>query len=166
MSQDKKEKALCKLRERHGLIDQINLDLTYAVCFNLANCYHQNGMRKEVRRIGGAHGRRRAAPSDDFLNGRVDKPMQALPQSTLGCPLVHQALREYGAIVKNKQYPQAGRLRANIGNIYYEQVTAARTAKALRIVARVHHIPLRRGGASTAVYLVPTDLVTSILGLE
>ncbi|CAM9141027.1 unnamed protein product, partial [Sphacelaria rigidula] len=75
---DKKEKALCKLRERHGLIDQINLDLTYAVCFNLANCYHQNGMRKE-------------------------------------------ALREYGAIVKNKQYPQAGRLRANIGNIYYEQ---------------------------------------------
>lgn len=53
--QDKKEKALCKLRERHGLIDQINLDLTYAVCFNLANCYHQNGMRKEVRRIGSAH---------------------------------------------------------------------------------------------------------------
>ncbi|CAN0528285.1 unnamed protein product, partial [Ectocarpus sp. 8 AP-2014] len=56
----------------------INLDLTYAVCFNLANCYHQNGMKKE-------------------------------------------ALREYGAIVKNKQYPQAGRLRANMGNIYYEQ---------------------------------------------
>lgn len=46
--QDKKEKALCKLRERHGLVDQINLDLTYAVCFNLANCYHQNGMKKEV----------------------------------------------------------------------------------------------------------------------
>lgn len=46
--QDRKEKLLCKLRERHGLIDQINLDLTYAVCFNLANCYHQNGMRKEV----------------------------------------------------------------------------------------------------------------------
>lgn len=33
-----------------------------------------------------------------------------------------QALREYGAIVKNKQYPQAGRLRANMGNIFYEQV--------------------------------------------
>ncbi|CAM9656365.1 unnamed protein product [Laminaria digitata] len=75
---DKKEKALCKLRERHGHVDQINLDLTYAVCFNLANCYHQNGMKKE-------------------------------------------ALREFGAIVKNKQYPQAGRLRANMGNIYYEQ---------------------------------------------
>ncbi|CAN0564249.1 unnamed protein product, partial [Ectocarpus sp. 12 AP-2014] len=75
---DKKEKALCKQRERYGLVDQINLDLTYAVCFNLANCYHQNGMKKE-------------------------------------------ALREYSAIVKNKQYPQAGRLRANMGNIYYEQ---------------------------------------------
>lgn len=46
--QDKKEKVLCKLRERHGLVDQINLDLTYAVCFNLANSYHQNGMKKEV----------------------------------------------------------------------------------------------------------------------
>ncbi|CAM9133796.1 unnamed protein product [Discosporangium mesarthrocarpum] len=75
---DKKEKALCKHRERHGLVDQINLELTYAVCFNLANCYHQNGMKKE-------------------------------------------ALREYGAIVKNKQHPQAGRLRANMGNVYYEQ---------------------------------------------
>lgn len=49
--QDKKEKALCKLRERYGLVDQINLDLTYAVCFNLANCYHQNGMKKEVMPI-------------------------------------------------------------------------------------------------------------------
>ena len=36
--------------------------------------------------------------------------------------LRRQALREYGAIVKNRQYPQAGRLRANMGNIYYEQV--------------------------------------------
>lgn len=50
-TQDKKEKVLCKLRERHGLVDQINLDLTYAVCFNLANCYHQNGMKKEVKNL-------------------------------------------------------------------------------------------------------------------
>lgn len=71
-----------------------------------------------------------------FLNSEVDKPMQGLPQSTPGCSLVHQALREYSAIVKNKQYPQAGRLRANIGNIYYEQVTSAHTTRALRISAR------------------------------
>ena len=75
---DKKEKALCKHRERHSLSEQINLDLTYAVSFALASCYHSNGMLKD-------------------------------------------ALREYSAIVKNKQYPQAGRLRANMGNIYFEQ---------------------------------------------
>lgn len=39
------------MRERHGLTDHINLDLTYAVCFNLAYCYHQNDMRKEVSAI-------------------------------------------------------------------------------------------------------------------
>mmetsp|Transcript_1508 Transcript_1508/g.1896 ORF Transcript_1508/g.1896 Transcript_1508/m.1896 type:complete len:170 (+) Transcript_1508:836-1345(+) len=31
------------------------------------------------------------------------------------------AIHTYGLLVKNKQYPQAGRLRVNMGNIYYEQ---------------------------------------------
>ena len=35
--QGKKERALCKHREDKNLVDQINLDLTYSVCFNLAN---------------------------------------------------------------------------------------------------------------------------------
>merc|ERR1719326_2591797 len=74
----KKERQLCKHREQHGLVDQINLDLTYAVCFNLANAYHLNEMYDE-------------------------------------------ALHTYSLIVKNKQYPQSGRLRVNMGNIYYEQ---------------------------------------------
>jgi hypothetical protein len=33
----KRERLLCKHREKHALGDQINHDLTYAVCFNLAN---------------------------------------------------------------------------------------------------------------------------------
>jgi intraflagellar transport protein 88 len=33
----KKERALCKHREKNGLGEQINHDLTYAVNFNLAN---------------------------------------------------------------------------------------------------------------------------------
>jgi len=74
----KKERALCKHRESNGLVEQINLDLTYAVCFNLANAYHQNGMYEE-------------------------------------------ALHTYSLIVKNKTYPQSGRLRVNMGNIFYEQ---------------------------------------------
>ena len=35
----KKERVLCKQREAAGLVDQINIDLTYSVCFNLANQY-------------------------------------------------------------------------------------------------------------------------------
>ena len=69
---------LCKQREAAGLVDQINIDLTYAVCFNLANQYHANKQYPE-------------------------------------------ALNTYSLIVKNKQYAQAGRLRVNMGNIYYEQ---------------------------------------------
>jgi intraflagellar transport protein 88 len=74
----KKERALCKHRESNGLVDQINIDLTYAVCFNLANAHHK-------------------------------------------CLMYDTAIHTYGLLVKNKQYPQAGRLRVNMGNIYYEQ---------------------------------------------
>ena len=31
---------MCKLRERFGLLEQINSDLTYAVAVNLAEAYH------------------------------------------------------------------------------------------------------------------------------
>ena len=68
----KKERALCKHREANGLGDQINIDLTYAVCFNLANAHHKN-------------------------------------------KLYDTALHTYGLLVKNKQYPQSGRLRVNMG---------------------------------------------------
>jgi len=44
----KKERALCKHRETSGLSDAINFDLTYAVWFNLANVYQQNGMMEEA----------------------------------------------------------------------------------------------------------------------
>merc|ERR1719230_1630791 len=74
----KRERQLCKQRESNGLADQINIDLTYSVCFNLANQYHASGMYTE-------------------------------------------ALNTYSLIVKNKQYAQSGRLRVNMGNIYYEQ---------------------------------------------
>ncbi|KAJ1448492.1 hypothetical protein M885DRAFT_450175 [Pelagophyceae sp. CCMP2097] len=74
----KRERALCKHREANGLTESINIDLTYAVCFNLAQAYHAAGMPDE-------------------------------------------ALHTYSLLVKNKQYPQSGRLRVNMGNIYYEQ---------------------------------------------
>ncbi|GMH74663.1 hypothetical protein TL16_g06523, partial [Triparma laevis f. inornata] len=44
----KKERALCKHRETNSLADQINVDLTYAVWFNLACVYQQNGMMEEA----------------------------------------------------------------------------------------------------------------------
>lgn len=74
----KKEAALNKHREKNNLADHINMDLTYAVCFNLADAYHKHGQLKE-------------------------------------------AISAYNVLVKNKQYPQAGRLRINMGNIHFEQ---------------------------------------------
>lgn len=50
----KKERALCRQRETSGLADHINLDLTYAVCLNLAYTYHLNHMHDEVGRQSGA----------------------------------------------------------------------------------------------------------------
>lgn len=35
--------------------------------------------------------------------------------------MYEEALSTYALIVKNKQYPQSGRLRVNMGNIHYEQ---------------------------------------------
>ena len=87
----KKERALCKFREGKGLTEQINLDLTYSVGFNLACCQHKAKMYSE-------------------------------------------ALQTYGVIVKNKQYPQAGRLRVNMGNIYYEQKKYMNAIKHYRMV--------------------------------
>jgi intraflagellar transport protein 88 len=44
----KKERALCRHRETSNLADHINLDLTYAVCLNLAYAYQSNHMQEEV----------------------------------------------------------------------------------------------------------------------
>ena len=35
--------------------------------------------------------------------------------------LHQEAINSYTIILKNKQYPQASRLRVNMGNIYFEQ---------------------------------------------
>jgi intraflagellar transport protein 88 len=86
----KRERHLCKQREQHGLSEQINIDLTYSVCFNLANQYHANGLYSE-------------------------------------------ALNTYSLIVKNKQYAQSGRLRVNMGNIYYEQAKYPAAIKMYRM---------------------------------
>jgi intraflagellar transport protein 88 len=86
----KAERAVCKFRESNGLGDHINLDLTYVVCFNLANVYYHNKMY------------------DDALN-------------------------TFQLIVKNKQYPQSGRLRVNMGNIYYEQKKYPQAIKMYRM---------------------------------
>lgn len=74
----KKERQLCKQREQLGLGDQINVELTYAVHFNLAVQFHRHALYTD-------------------------------------------ALNAYSLIVRNMQYPQSGRLRVNMGNIYAEQ---------------------------------------------
>lgn len=72
-----KEKKIRQLREAKGSLDQVNIDLTFYVFYNLANMFHANGLHQE-------------------------------------------ALNSYTIILKNKQYPQASRLRVNMGNIFFE----------------------------------------------
>lgn len=74
----KRERQLCRQRELQNLLDSMNVDLTYAVCLNLAIQHHANGNDNE-------------------------------------------SLTIYTQIVKNKQYPFAGRFRVNMGNVYFEQ---------------------------------------------
>jgi intraflagellar transport protein 88 len=73
-----KERKIRNLRETTGSLDQVNIDLTFYVFYNLANMYHINNLHQE-------------------------------------------ALNSYTIILKNKQYPQASRLRVNMGNIFFEQ---------------------------------------------
>ena len=86
----KKERLLAKQREQFNLADQMNLDLTYCVLFNLANQYHANKLYQE-------------------------------------------ALNSYGVIVKNKLFNQSGRLRVNMGNIYFEQQKYSQAIKMYRM---------------------------------
>ncbi|KAI8854413.1 hypothetical protein BC829DRAFT_190688 [Chytridium lagenaria] len=86
----KRERALSKQREQAGLGDQINLDLTYCVLFNLASQYHASKLYQEA------------------LNG-------------------------YAVIVKNKMFNQSGRLRVNMGNIYFEQQKYSQAVKMYRM---------------------------------
>ncbi len=44
----RKERQLVKHREATGTSDAINMDLTYCVCFNLANAYHLSKMYAEA----------------------------------------------------------------------------------------------------------------------
>ncbi|KAJ3167375.1 Intraflagellar transport protein 88 [Geranomyces variabilis] len=86
----KKERQLSRQREQLELGDQMNLDLTYCVLFNLANQYQRNQLYQE-------------------------------------------ALNTYGVIVKNKLFNQSGRLRVNMGNIYFEQKKYSQAVKMYRM---------------------------------
>uniref|UniRef100_A0A1I7TCY4 TPR_REGION domain-containing protein n=1 Tax=Caenorhabditis tropicalis TaxID=1561998 RepID=A0A1I7TCY4_9PELO len=74
----RRERAVVKYREQQGLTDNMNLDLTFTVLFNLAQQYEVNDMTNE-------------------------------------------ALNTYEIIVRNKMFPNSGRLRVNIGNIYFKR---------------------------------------------
>ncbi|KAK2185541.1 hypothetical protein NP493_231g03022 [Ridgeia piscesae] len=86
----RKERMLVRQREQISATDQINLDLTYSVLFNLANQYAVNEMFTE-------------------------------------------ALNTYNVIVKNKMFSNAGRLKVNMGNIYFKQRNYSKAIKLYRM---------------------------------
>ncbi|XP_071818911.1 intraflagellar transport protein 88 homolog isoform X2 [Apostichopus japonicus] len=86
----RKERVLVRQREQISATEQINLDLTYSVLFNLANQYESNEMFTE-------------------------------------------ALNTYQVITKNKMFTNAGRLKVNMGNIYYKQRNYPKAIKFYRM---------------------------------
>ncbi|XP_041354058.1 intraflagellar transport protein 88 homolog isoform X2 [Gigantopelta aegis] len=86
----RKERVLVRQREQLSMGDQINLDLTYSVLFNLANQYAANEMFQE-------------------------------------------ALNTYQVIVKNRMFNNAGRLKVNMGNIYFRQKNFPKAIKYYRM---------------------------------
>ncbi|XP_076466664.1 intraflagellar transport protein 88 homolog isoform X2 [Babylonia areolata] len=86
----RKERVLVRQREQQSMGEQINLDLTYSVLFNLANQYAANEMFAE-------------------------------------------ALNTYQVIVKNRMFSNAGRLKVNMGNIYFRQKNYPKAIKFYRM---------------------------------
>uniref|UniRef100_A0A1I7XHN3 TPR_REGION domain-containing protein n=1 Tax=Heterorhabditis bacteriophora TaxID=37862 RepID=A0A1I7XHN3_HETBA len=74
----RRERAVVKYREQQGVVEAMNIDLTFTVLFNLAQQYMNNNMANE-------------------------------------------ALNTYQIVVKNKMFPNSGRLKVNIGNIYFKK---------------------------------------------
>ncbi|UMM39847.1 hypothetical protein L5515_016731 [Caenorhabditis briggsae] len=86
----RRERAVVKHREQSGLVESMNLDLTFTVLFNLAQQYEANDMTNE-------------------------------------------ALNTYEIIVRNKMFPNSGRLRVNIGNIHYKRREFTKALKYYRM---------------------------------
>uniref|UniRef100_A0A914XBJ9 Intraflagellar transport 88 n=1 Tax=Plectus sambesii TaxID=2011161 RepID=A0A914XBJ9_9BILA len=86
----RRERAAVKMREQLGLMEQVNLDLTFSVLFNLAHQYTASEMYNE-------------------------------------------ALNTYQVIVKNKMFTNAGRLKVNIGNIYFKKKDYSKAIKYYRM---------------------------------
>lgn len=86
----RKERLLVRQREQQSVGEQVNLDLTYSVLFNLANQYGANEMYAE-------------------------------------------ALNTYQVIVKNRMFSNAGRLKVNMGNIYFKQKNFPKAIKFYRM---------------------------------
>ena len=111
-------------KEQQNLLDQLNVDLTYAVCLNLAIQHQANDNVSW-------HQRHQFVvvcfffANSQYVNFTLCVPETGVPNgSSLAEVQIskdNEALTIYTQIVKNKQYPFSGRFRVNMGNIYFKQ---------------------------------------------
>ena len=121
----RRERALCKFKESASLGDSISLDLTFAVCFNLAHTVRAGcGVGVCVEWVCGWVG------ETSYLSCSPPPPRSL--QYHLN-KMYAEALSAYNLIVKNRQYPQAARLRVNMGNIHVAQGNHAAAIKQYRM---------------------------------
>jgi len=105
----RKERQLTKYRDQHKLRDQVNLDLTFSVCFCLAQAYAMNDMHDEALQSFGLVARNkhyrmsgRMRVNMGNLHFRLKQFTQAIKQFRIGLDLVkddHKKLR--ASILRN-----------------------------------------------------------------
>ncbi|KPP59966.1 intraflagellar transport protein 88-like, partial [Scleropages formosus] len=117
----RKERALVRQREQTGTADHINLDLTYSVSHPQPPL--PGGVdTKDVCRC--AECQRSPFPPQVLFN---------LATQYANNDMFPEALNTYQVIVKNKMFSNAGRLKVNMGNIYFKQKNYPKAIKFYRM---------------------------------
>eukprot|EP00795_Rhopilema_esculentum_P017362 gene17362-8954_t len=130
----KKERLLVKQREQSGLSDQVNLDITYSVRGDSINTMLLNGIIVSAIEMLLEYDQPNDFGNKFVLCMRVCGSVLFNLANQYHANQMHQeAINSYQVIVRNKMFSNAGRLRVNMGNIYFEQRKYSQAIKQYRM---------------------------------
>eukprot|EP01006_Ploeotia_vitrea_P009677 TRINITY_DN23666_c0_g1_i1.p1 TRINITY_DN23666_c0_g1~~TRINITY_DN23666_c0_g1_i1.p1 ORF type:complete len:851 (+),score=132.77 TRINITY_DN23666_c0_g1_i1:98-2650(+) len=110
----KKERYLCRQREQLGLGDQINIDLTYSVHFNLAVQYHHNALYTEALNTYSLIVRNKQYAMSGRLRVNMGNIYMEQGKHTLAIKMYRMALDQIPNTAKDLRF----KIMRNIGNAF------------------------------------------------